>query len=208
MREKRCKSQVPLSSEGNGMLDDDAIMARTVQLKPLPESAPPMDRYRLTSVKVLGKGLRSIAMWLWGSKPMGSHFGVGEFTANFRTPWPCMDPSIYCAGVFPLKRAQGVPTKTRRGEESIHTHAHACPYTSRLFCPVSFLAGEEAMEELPTWDQKRLMVYPCHDGYALQGGTCVPCEAGSILAAKNETRESDSHFTASFRECGSTDPRG
>ncbi|CAJ1356148.1 unnamed protein product [Effrenium voratum] len=91
-----------LTFNSNGMLDDDAIMARTVQLKPLPESAPPMDRYRLTSVKVLGK-------------------------------------------------------------------------------------GGEAMEELPTWDQKRLMVYPCHDGYALQGGTCVPCEAGSYRHAKSTT---------------------
>ena len=26
------------------------------------------------------------AIWLWLSKPMGSHFGVGEFTAHFRLP--------------------------------------------------------------------------------------------------------------------------
>ena len=25
------------------------------------------------------------SLWLWLSKPMGSHFGVGEFTTHFRT---------------------------------------------------------------------------------------------------------------------------
>ena len=26
-----------------------------------------------------------VGIWLWLSKPMGSHFGVGEFTTHFRT---------------------------------------------------------------------------------------------------------------------------
>ena len=59
-------------------------------------------------------------IWLWLSKPMGSHFGVGEFTTHFRTyfsgiwevhwgydlafdPWPYvsgLDFGRHVGGVF------------------------------------------------------------------------------------------------------------
>ena len=59
-------------------------------------------------------------MWLWLSEPMRSHFGVGEFTTQFRTyfsgedvhchwgydlafdPWPCVALSLQppCFVVF------------------------------------------------------------------------------------------------------------
>ena len=34
------------------------------------------------------------------------------------------------------------------------------------------------MEEMPSWDAKRLLVYPCDEGHALRFRECVPCDAG------------------------------
>ena len=45
-----------LAFMSNGMMDDDALLSRTVQLRPLPESEPPLKRYTSSLLTVLGKG--------------------------------------------------------------------------------------------------------------------------------------------------------
>lgn len=82
-----------LAFTGSGMMDDDALVSRTVQLKPLAASELPFKRYNSSLLTVLGKG------------------------------------------------------------------------------------GQE-MEEMPSWDAKRLLVYPCDEGHALRFRECVPCDAG------------------------------
>ena len=48
-----------LAFTGSGMMDDDALVSRTVQLKPLAASELPFKRYNSSLLTVLGKGLGS-----------------------------------------------------------------------------------------------------------------------------------------------------
>ena len=48
-----------LAFTGSGMMDDDALVSRTVQLKPLAESELPFKRYNSSLLTVLGKGTGS-----------------------------------------------------------------------------------------------------------------------------------------------------
>ena len=39
------------------------------------------------------------------------------------------------------------------------------------------------MEEMPSWEQKRLMVYPCEEGHFLRIQECIPCAPGRYFVA-------------------------
>eukprot|EP00931_Biecheleriopsis_adriatica_P048087 TRINITY_DN27774_c0_g2_i1.p1 TRINITY_DN27774_c0_g2~~TRINITY_DN27774_c0_g2_i1.p1 ORF type:complete len:1639 (+),score=308.26 TRINITY_DN27774_c0_g2_i1:70-4986(+) len=82
-----------LKFQSNGLVHNDSVRVRTVQLKPLPQTAPPFERYASTAPKVIGE-------------------------------------------------------------------------------------GGEVLEDLPSWEQKRHLVYPCSPGDFLQDGTCRPCPLG------------------------------
>ena len=64
--------------------------------------------FLLTRVPVWNSGFLSHSHLGCGSKPMGSHFGVGEFTTHFRT---------YFSGDWDVHRDYGVLTHSHLGVE-------------------------------------------------------------------------------------------